>query len=204
MANPCIFVPLILLAPCCCVAQTPAVNSANKPADQSQNTQVTESKRLREYVKSWLSPVSLLMCAAGAGWGQLRDAPHEWGEGDEAFDLRLASAYGQHFVNSTLLLTGTSLFHEDNRYVPSGDFRTGARLKYALASSVISRHDDPGGGSHRRVSFSRIAAFAGAALISRAWQPPSPRGPGHAAISFGGSIAVTAGFNVVREFLNFK
>ncbi len=155
-------------------------------------------------MKSWLSPVSLLTCATAAGWGQLRDSPHEWGQGGSAFGDRFASAYGQHLVNSTLLLTATSLFHEDNRYVPSGESGTGGRLRYALASSVMVTHYDPGGGSHRRVSVSRIAAFAGAALISRTWQPPSTRGVGHAGVSFAGSIAVTAGFNVVREFLNFK
>ncbi|HTX36937.1 MAG TPA: hypothetical protein VME43_18035 [Bryobacteraceae bacterium] len=155
-------------------------------------------------MKSWVSPVSILMCATGAGWGQLRDSPHEWGEGGSGFAERFASAYGQHLVDSTLLLTGASLFHEDNRYVPSGEFGFRERLKYALESSVVTRHDDANGGSHRRVSFSRIAAFAGAAVVSRVWQPPSTRGMDHAAVSFGASVAVTAGFNVVQEFLHFR
>lgn len=155
-------------------------------------------------MKSWVSPISFLTCATGAAWGQLRDSPREWGEGGGAFAERFASAYGQHLVDSTLLLTGASLFHEDNRYVPSGELQFKERLKYALEGSVMTRHDDADGGSHRRVSFSRIAAFAGAAVVSRAWQPPSTRGMDHAAISFGASMAVTAGFNVVREFVHFR
>jgi hypothetical protein len=204
---------LILIASCGMQAQTPAAAdrtappaaTAVDPGTAGQSYQrVTEKRRLSEYVKSWLSPTALLSCATTAGWGQLRDSPHEWGEGDAAFGERFLSAYGQHLVNSTLLLTGTSFFHEDNRYEPSTEGTTGARLKYALESSLIARHDDPDGSSHRRLSFSRIVAFAGAAVASRSWQPPSTRGPGHAAISFASSVSVTAGFNVVREFLHFR
>jgi hypothetical protein len=208
------FFSLILIASCCSRAQTsgsaerttpPALlDPATPTTARDKFLPFTERKRLHEFVKSWFSPISLLTCATGAAWGQLRDSPHEWGEGDKAFGERFISGYGQHLVNSTLLLTGTSLFHEDNRYVRSGQTGTGGRLGYALASSVMTIHYDPGGGSHRRVSVSRIVAFAGAALISRTWQPPSTRGVGHAGVSFAGTIAVTAGFNVVREFLNFK
>ena len=212
MGNAVTLVQFLLLVPCWCSAQTPATADRTAPnvlaqPNQGQNrpyAPLTEKKRLHEYMKSWLSPVSFLTCAASAGWGQLRDAPYEWGEGDGAFGIRFVSAYGQHLVNSTLLLTGASLLHEDNRYVPSGEFDTRERIKYALESSLVTRHDDANGHSHRRVSFSRIVAFAGAAAVSRAWQPPSSRGFNHAAISFGSSVAVTAGFNLVREFLNFK
>ena len=210
MQNAASLTGLTLLASACLCAQTSTADRTApvfdplQPPTRDHLAPVTEKKRLHEYVKSWISPVSFLSCAASAGWGQLRDAPVEWGEGDEALAKRFVSAYGQHLVDSTLLLTGASLFHEENRYVPSGRTENGARLAYALESSILARHDDPGGGSHRRVSFSRIAAFAGAALISRTWQPPSSRGVSHAAVSFATSIAVTAGFNVVREFLSFK
>lgn len=213
MRNAAILVALVLMTPCRSHAQTPgganrtappALDPSTNPPAQTPYTPVTEKVRLREYVKSWVSPISFLTCATSAAWGQLRDVPHEWGEGDGAFATRFGSAYAQHLVNSTLLLTGASLLHEDNRYVPSGLGGTRGRLVYALESSLVTRHNDAGGGSHRRVSFSRIAAFAGAALVSRAWQPPSTRGVDHAAVSFGASVAVTAGFNVVREFLGFK
>ena len=210
MRNVATFVCVLLVAPCWSAAQTSTTANRSSPtppdatATPPANAPRTERQRLHEYIKSWVSPISFLTCATGAGWGLLRDSPHEWGEGGEGFGLRFASAYGQHFVNSTILLTGASLLHEDNRYVPSGETTFRSRLKYALESSIVTRHDDSDGGTHRRVSFSRIAAFAGAAVISRAWQPPSTRGMNNAAVSFGASIAVTAGFNVVREFLHFK
>ena len=211
----------LLVVPVWCCAQTageaarivPTPDTATTPIDAATATATppasndiafTGKLRLRAYVKSWLSPITFVECATGAGWGQLWDAPHEWGEGAKGYWTRFASAYGQHMVNSTLLLTGTALLHEDNRYVPSGETTAGKRLKYALTSTLVTRHYDENGAVHRRLSFSRLMAFAGAAAVSRAWQPPSGRGVNHAAISFGASVGVTAGFNLAREFLNFQ
>ena len=207
----------LLVLPVCCCAQTAGEAQRTIPTPAPDSTSIsgttttpppnypfTGKLRLRAYVKSWLSPVTFVECATGAGWGQLWDAPHEWGEGAKGYWTRFVSAYGQHMVNSTLLLTGTALLHEDNRYVPSGETAAGKRLKYALTSTLVTRHYDENGAVHRRLSFSRLMAFAGAAAVSRAWQPPSGRGVDHAAVSFGASVGVTAGFNLAREFLNFQ
>jgi hypothetical protein len=91
----------------------------------------------------------------------------------------------------------SSLLHEDNRYLPSGETATGRRLKYALESSVLARHDD----GTRPISISKLGAFVGAALISRTWQPHSSRGFGGAASNVGTTMGVAAGFDVLREFL---
>jgi hypothetical protein len=107
-------------------------------------------------------------------------------------------------VTSTLLLAGSSLLHEDNRYVPSGRSVFGDRLKYAVTSPFFTRHDDADGFSHRRVAISRLVAFAGAAAVSRLWQPRSSGHIRNAGISFGATIGVTAGFDVAREFLHIK
>ena len=89
-----------------------------------------------------------------------------------------------------------AVLHEDNRYFLSGDATTKARLKYALLSTVMGRHDD----GSRHFSFSRVASYAIAAGVSRVWQPPSTNGPGSFAGSFAVGMAAEAGFNVVREF----
>jgi hypothetical protein len=165
---------------------------------------MTESKGLHAYMRSLVSPMALVGSAASAGIGQWRETPKEWKEGDEAYARRFASAYSQHVVTSTLLLAGSSLLHEDNRYVPSGRSGFGDRLGYALTSALTTRHDDPDGFSHRRVAVSRLVAFGGAALISRLWQPRSTAHIRNAGISFGATLGVTAGFDVAREFLHIK
>jgi hypothetical protein len=91
----------------------------------------------------------------------------------------------------------SSALHEDNRYLASGLSGGGARVKYALASTFLARRDD----GSKRLSLSRLAAFAGASALSRWWQPAGQRTFRNGAVNFGTSISVAAGFNVAREFL---
>ena len=158
---------------------------------------MTQEARLRSYGKELVSPVSFLSSAVGAGIGQWRDRPPEWKQGGEGFGLRFGSSFAQHVTGSTLMFGLSSALHEDNRYFQSGDAAFGSRLRYALESTVLARHDD----GSRHVSFSRIGALAGAAMISRAWQPAHYRTVRGGVASFGVSMAVTAGFQVAREFL---
>jgi hypothetical protein len=177
------------------------VDSAMAAPVQSPLPSLTETERFHEYLKSWVKPVSLLTAAAGAGIGQWRDRPKEWKEGGEGYARRLASAYAEHMVNSTILFGASSLLNEDNRYVPSGQSGFGSRIGYGVASTVLARHVEPDGRSYRRLSVSRIAAFAGAALISRLWQPRSTSSLHSAGLNFASTIGIAIGFNMEREFL---
>jgi hypothetical protein len=197
---------LAFTVPWLAMAQAPrAANpSAILANNEAEPVPLTQSQRWHEYLYSFISPVSLVGSATSAGLGQWRDTPEEWGEGGKAYARRFISAYGQHVVTSSLLWAGSSLLNEDNRYIPSGRGTFGDRLKYALESPFLTRHDNRF--SRRRVAVSRLLAFAGAAAISRLWQPESSGHIHNAGISFAASIGVTAGFDVASEFLhvNFK
>jgi hypothetical protein len=95
-----------------------------------------------------------------------------------------------------MVFAASSALHEDNRYIRSGEGDLRPRIDYAIESTFLARRDN----GSRRLSFSKIGAFAGAALISRLWQPRSTRSPRNAAVNFGTTIGVAAAFNVVREF----
>jgi hypothetical protein len=183
-----------------CLAQTQ--NSANRMANvgaggsQPGPSAVTGGERLRWYLKATISPLSFVTSAASAGFGQWRDRPKEWREGGGGYGLRFASSYSEHVVLETLMLGASSALNEDNRYQHSGESDVRLRIRYAVGSTFLARRDN----GSRRLSFSRMGAFAGAALISRLWQPRSTRGAHSATINFGTSIGVAAAFNVVREF----
>lgn len=163
---------------------------------QPGSSAITGADRLRWYLKATISPLSFVTSAASAGFGQWRDRPKEWREGAEGYGLRFASSYGEHVVCETLMFGASSALHEDNRYQRSGESDVRLRIRYAVGSTFLARRDN----GSRRLSFSRMGAFAGAALISRLWQPRSTRGAPSATINFGTSIGVAAAFNVVREF----
>jgi hypothetical protein len=158
---------------------------------------MTERARLRWYLEDTVNPVSLVSSAASAGIGQWRDRPPEWNQGGQGFGRRLGSSYAEHIVRQTLIFGASSVAHEDNRYVRSGRAGFKTRLGYAIGSMFLARHDD----GSRHVSISKIGAFAGAALISRAWQPASSGGLRSAGSNFGTSMGVATGFEVAREFL---
>ena len=156
-----------------------------------------ERERLQQYAEALVSPVSVLTSAAGAGIGQWRDKPPEWNQGGQGYERRFASSYAEHVVQETLLFGVSSVTHEDNRYFRRGEGIFKTRLRYAIESTFLARHDD--GSSH--ISISKMGAFAGGALISRAWQPESSGDLKNAGVNFWVSVAVAAGFSVAREFL---
>jgi hypothetical protein len=181
----------------CALAQTesaPASTSAS-PA-QSQFKPLTQGERFHHFVTGTFNAESVLRAAAGAAILQATNTPSEWGQGGDGYARRFANDYAQHVIRQTIMYGAADLLHEDNRYFPSE--RTGAmpRLKYAVESTFLARKDD----GTRRLSWSRLGAIAATAFISREWQPPSTRGPEHAAASFGTVVGAEAGFNIAREF----
>lgn len=184
-----------------CLAQSQ--NSADRMdaasaagSSQPAPAPISEGDRLRWYLKAAVNPLSFVTSAASAGWGQWRDRPREWRQGAEGYGRRWASSYGEHVVRETMVFAASSALHEDNRYIRSGQPDLRPRIRYAVGSTFLARRDN----GSRRLSISKIGAFAGAAVISRLWQPESTRSPRSAAVNFGTSIGIAAAFNVVREF----
>jgi hypothetical protein len=157
----------------------------------------TQQERLRSYFQHMFNPEAVLRSAAGAGINQAMNTPSEWHQGAEGYGRRFASSYAEHLIQSTAMYGASAALHEDNRYFRSGRSGFGPRLKYAIASSFLARHDD----GSRHFSISRISSYAASAAISRLWQPPSTNGPVNAADAFAIAIGVETGFNVAREFL---
>ncbi|MBZ5726994.1 MAG: hypothetical protein LAP87_18605 [Acidobacteriia bacterium] len=198
-----VLVCLFLVAAHLSVAQTPRTADRVDPRPPVQPSAkppgfvpMTEGERLRQYLKDTFHPISLVSSAAAAGIGQWRDTPPEWKQGGEGFGKRFASSYAEHIVRETMLFGASSVLQEDNRWFPSERQGAGARIGYAVESTFLAHRND----GTRRLSFSHIGSFVGAAFVSRLWQPASSSQPHNAGINLGTSIGVAAGFNVVREF----
>jgi hypothetical protein len=162
----------------------------------AQFVPMTRSERFRHYLVGTFGPESIFRAAASAGIGQARNVPKEWGGGAEAYGERFGNAFARHIIRGTLDYGASSVLHEDNRYFVSGETGFLRRTKYAVVSTFLARHDN----GNRSFSFSRIGSAAGAAFISRAWQPRSTTTAGDGATSFGLTMGADVGFNVFREF----
>jgi len=135
--------------------------------------------------------------AASAGIGQLRNSPHEWGQGVAGYAKRFGSSMAHRAVSSTIEFGVGALRHEDPRYYHSGKQGFWPRTKYALMSTVLVHRE---GHEKRSVAVGRISGAVGGGLISRAWQPASSAALGLGVASAGISLGATAGFNMAREF----
>ena len=194
--------PLALLIPTIGLAQDTgsADRASSAPVQTLQQSifvPLTQRERFHLYEKSLVSPTAVVSAAASAGIGQWRGTQDEWGQGGVGYGRRFASAFGGHIVRDTLVYGISATLHEDNRYVPSGADTSKGRVAYAVTSTFASRHDD----GSRHVSISKIVGFAGAAFISRSWQPHDGNRFITGSTSLGISFSVAVGFNVAREFL---
>jgi hypothetical protein len=166
------------------------------PTARTPYQPMTEKERLVHYLKNTVSPVAFVRSGAAAGIGQWRGKPEEWPQGARGYQFRYESAFAEHIVKETLEFGASSLTQEENRFRPSGEPGFGTRLGYGISSAFTARHTD----GSRRFSFSKLFAFAGAAVISRQWQPHSTHGVNSAGVNFGTMWGAAVGFDVVKEF----
>jgi hypothetical protein len=192
-----------------CFGQTPDPPSAVDPAPVETArapklnsaplvyVPITQSERARHYAKSMFGVESFARSAVGAGLRQWTDTPVEWGQGADGYARRFAHSFGENMVRQTITYGISAAIDEDNRYFRSERTGFGPRTMYAVESTFLARHSD----GTRKVSYSRIIGLVATAFISRTWQPPSLRGPGHAMGSLGTAVGSEIGFNIAREFL---
>lgn len=152
---------------------------------------------LRNYIRKVFSPEGAARAGASAAVNQGLNHPHEWGSGAPGFGKRLASAFGQHVVSSSIEFGVGALHHEDLRYHPSHRKGTWPRLKYVVKSTFVVPRTDRRG---HTVAAGRIAGSLGGGLISRAWQPASTAGLGLGVASGGIALGADVGLNAAREF----
>jgi len=172
-------------------AETEAASAVSSQPAGVEYSPMTRSERLRNYLTGTFGPGSIVKAGASAGLSQLSDSPKEWGYGE-----RVGNAYAKHIIRGTLQYGASSVLHEDDRYLPSGQSGFGGRLKYAVTSTFLARKDN----GQRTFALARVSSAAGAAFIARQWQPASTSGVQNAASSFGFMLATDVAGNIAKEF----
>lgn len=163
----------------------------------TESGELTEKKRFHLYLVSVVGPVPVLAEIAGAGIGQWANSPKEWDQGWGAFAERAESNLAYNGVRQSITYGASIMFHEDNRYFSSHRHGVWARTSYALRSTVTARHPD----GSEAFSVSSVTGVAGASALASIWGPRSWEGAKGIGMNAGVSLAVTAAFNIVREFL---
>jgi len=163
----------------------------------SQFQPLTQPERTHIYLQTMANPLGFAKAGISAGIDQWTDKPGEWQQGAAGYGKRFANILGQYSIQRTATFGIASALHEDNRYFNSGRKGFWSRTKYALASSVLARHDN----GSRNFSVSQAGGVAAGAFLSRLWQPPSQHSVASGAASFGITMGSNTAFSVVKEFL---
>lgn len=137
-----------------------------------------------------------LRLAAGSGIDQARNSPREWGQDADAFGIRVASHFGQHFIKEQLLFAVEALDHENPVRIHSTRAGFKNRLIDAVKYTFIVRNDN----GEMMFSYSRLIADYGAGFISRTWYPQRLHSFGSGLQAGTTSLALDVGMNVLREF----
>ncbi len=157
---------------------------------------MTASERLRLYLRRTFEIGPIIESAAGAGIHHWEGTPKEWKQGAEGYGDRFGSAYATHFIRETLEYGASAALREDNRYIRCGESGFWKRSKHAVVYTFMARND--AGNEH--FAYSRFGSAAGAAFISRIWQPHSTNSAGDGAVVFGSTIGSNVGANMFHEF----
>ena len=130
--------------------------------------------------------------AAGAGMGQLRGHPRNYGGGAAGFGKRLGAGMATHSVKTTVEHAVAAPLHEDLHYHRSTKSGFGPRLGHALKSTVITSSTKSG---KRQPAVGRLSGHAAAGAVSQ-----GVLHAGSGAATAGVGLGAEGGANVAREF----
>jgi hypothetical protein len=173
--------------------------SANSTASDAQvipAQPLTFDERIKIYERSFIHPESWIGPALGAGIGQWRDTPPEWGQGGDAYAIRFASGFGRSVISRTIALGVATVDREDSRFVPSNETGIWRRTRHAIVGTFVSR--TPSGGSMPAVS--RFVGTYSAAFIANAWEPRSQDDTALALERGSTALLSSVGWHILDEF----
>jgi hypothetical protein len=159
---------------------------------------LTTRQKLMVWVQRSYSPANLLAAGVNAAvWQATDDNPRGYGQGWDAYGARygasLATSESTRFFQSFLL---PSILKEDPRYFRKGQGGFGNRFAYSISRVLVTRTD----AGRQSFNFSAVGGALGGAALSNAYLPKVNQDAGRTAVSFGLSLATTAGWHVWSEF----
>jgi hypothetical protein len=213
--------PQILLAaaeppaPPSAVEKSPLENSAEPSRDQQKPREpefaltssvvysrdaasLTKGQKMNLAFHSAVSPFTIAKSFALAGYHEAMNDDQGFGWGVEGYGKRTGAAYLDAF-DSNMIGKGIlpSILHQDPRYFRRGQGSTPHRLFYALATTVICKHDHTG---KWEPNYSNVLGHIAASGLSNLYYPSGSVGVGK---TFSDGLTSTALGGVTAVFKEF-
>jgi len=192
----------------------PTYSSSNPPPVTYAYHKPTEKEKLKSYAFDSFGPYPFIGAAIAGAYQQAvttnatpnnSGSPPDWGQGWDAYGVRVASDFGINLVTQTARYTLAEIFREDTVYYRCECSGILHRTEHALISTVTARRGEDG---HRVFSFASLAApYAGTETAALLWYPGAdsfrPRGFGPMdGFRMGNyNLLVQAGLNLALEFV---
>jgi hypothetical protein len=170
--------------------------AASTQSSSTDRHSLTLGEKYRMSLKRTFDPVEIFRLSTSAAINQGRNYPSEWGQGWDAFGVRIASQLGQQLVREQLEFGVWAMDHEDPRYRRSGLTGMWPRTRFAVVHTFVTRSDS----GNAMPAYSRFVGDYGAGFISRQWYPDRFHTVGQGLESGTISLGFDVGMNVVREF----
>jgi hypothetical protein len=165
---------------------------------RSDAVSLTSGQKMRLAFRSVIDPVTFGAAFLVAGYHEAMDDDKGFGWGPEGYGKRSGAAYLDAF-DGGMIGNGIlpSILHQDPRYFRLGHGTTSHRLLYAVATSVICKHDNTG---KWEPNYSNVAGNIASGAISNLYYPSSGSGIGQ---TFSNGMIVTAEGGIGSIFQEF-
>lgn len=170
--------------------------AASEQSSSTDRQSLTLREKYQLALKRTFEPAEILRLSVSAAWNQKRNYPSEWGQGWDAFGVRMASQVGQQMVREQIEFGVWAFDHEDPRYRRSGLTGVWPRTRFAVIHTFVTRSDS----GNAMPAYSRFVGDYGAGFISRQWYPDRFHTVGQGLESGTISLGFDVGMNVLREF----
>ncbi len=194
MSSACLVTSALILSP---VLFAQVQQPGQLPTAATDTEPLTLKEKYRIAVNRTIDPVEFVRIAFGAAIDQARNYPEEWGQGWDAFGVRMASGFGQQLVREQIQFGVWAIDHEDPRHRRSGLHGVWPRAKYAVVHTFVARRDDGG----NMPAYSRFIGDYGAGFVSREWYPTRFHHVQQGLDAGTVSLGLDVGMNVAREFI---
>ena len=159
---------------------------------------LTAGQKMKLALRSSIDPITFAAAPFMAGYHEAMHDDSGFGWGAEGFGKRSGAAYLDS-LDGTMIGNGIlpALLHQDPRYFRLGHGSTSHRFLYALATSVITKHDN----THKwEPNYSNVGGNIIAGAISNLYYPSDGSGVGQ---TFSDGMLVTAEGGIGSLFQEF-
>jgi hypothetical protein len=184
--------------PATTAGETSAAPTANQPQPRVGYVRPDEHEKIHNFLFDAFGPYPFIGAAGAAGISQANGTPREWGQGWDAYGVRVASDFGIALTTTGVRYGLAEAFREDTLYYRCTCKGILPRLGHALISTVTARRGEDG---RREFSFPALAApYAGSMAATLGWYP-SRYGPKDGFRIGNYNLLGQAGQNVALEFI---